>query len=77
MTYKNPPKGVILVLVAIVAGVAILATPQCVVQHQALQFDIDRYMETMDPETCQIVLEQIESYNAQCQGDVIEILDCG
>ena len=77
MTSKRPPpKKIILALVAAVAIVVILATPQCSVQHQALQFDIGQYQESLDPELCEIILEQIESYNEQCGGSV-EILDCG
>lgn len=77
MTSKRPPpKKLILALVAVVAIVVILATPQCSVQHQALQFDIEQYRESLDPEICEIILEQIEAYNEQCGGSV-EILDCG
>ncbi len=77
MTYKSPPpRKLILALVAVVVVVVILATPQCSVQYQALQFDIDRYHESPDPEICEIILEQIDSYNDQCGGQV-EILDCG
>lgn len=63
-------------LVVAVAGLTILLTPECVVEQRALDFDIEQYHESLDPETCYILLERIESYNLQCGGDM-EILDCG
>ncbi len=61
---------------AVIALATIFATPPCYVETQALQFDIDRYYETMDPETCEILLHRIIEHNEQCN-DSIEILDCG
>ncbi|MYC80139.1 MAG: hypothetical protein F4W68_06565 [Cenarchaeum sp. SB0661_bin_35] len=50
--------------------------PPCWVEHQALLYDIEQYLLDMGPETCEVLLERIDSYNVQCNG-TLGILDCG
>ena len=76
MISKNLPKGLVLALIVVIIAVTLLATPECTVERQALQFDIDRYHEDLDPETCYALLEQINDHNQKCDG-AINVLDCG
>lgn len=58
-----------------VVGVVVLMPP-CWVDHQALLYDIEQYLLDTDPETCEALLERIDTYNVEC-GGTLEILDCG
>ena len=38
--------------------------------------DVSLYEKSFDPESCELIVEQINSFNEVC-GPKIEILDCG
>ena len=63
-------------MVGAVVGAVILFTPQCAVEHQALLFDIDRYLESPDTEMCNVLLGMIDAYNQKCD-EQIPVLSCG
>lgn len=63
-------------LVATIAISVVVLMPSCWVDHQALLYDIEQYLLDTDPETCEILLERIDTYNVQCNG-TLKILDCG
>ena len=73
---KQIPKKLILILVTAIVGLIILFTPQCSVDRQALSFDIERYMESPDTEICDMLVQRIQAYNQQCNGDMVAPI-CG
>lgn len=48
----------------------------CGISHISISTKIDSYEQTLDPEFCEEILEEIDSFNARCVPQ-IEILDCG
>lgn len=77
MTSKSPiPRKLVLALVGLLVGAVILLTPQCVVEHQALLFDMEQYGESPDIDICRTIQERINAYNGECGGDV-GVLNCG
>ena len=48
----------------------------CSVNHFLITNEISSYEKSLDPELCENILEQIDSYNNMCTSQ-IEILDCG
>ncbi|WP_246275294.1 hypothetical protein [Nitrosopumilus oxyclinae] len=48
----------------------------CSVDHLIILNEILSYEQSLDPEQCENILEQIYSYNDMCTSE-IEILDCG
>lgn len=63
-------------MVGLVVAAVILLTPQCVVEYQALLFDLESYNQAPDQDLCSLLLERISAYNGQCDGDVA-MLSCG
>jgi len=48
----------------------------CGIQHMLLINDISVYENSLDPEFCEKIIENIEMFNENCEPE-IEILDCG
>ena len=48
----------------------------CSVDYVLITNDISTYEQSLDPEYCENILEEINLYNDQCEYQ-IEILDCG
>ncbi len=76
------PKTIRNLIIAIV-GISIIAFllnttfgNTCGIQHFNLISDIETIEKTLDPEFCEEVVENILTFNEQCDTD-IEILDCG
>ena len=63
-------------MVGLVVAAVILLTPQCVVDRQALLFDLESYNQEPDPDLCSLLLERISAYNNQCDGDMAALY-CG
>jgi hypothetical protein len=50
--------------------------PSCGIQHIAIISDLESYEKSFDPEFCDVLVEKINLFNADCKPEV-EILDCG
>ncbi len=48
----------------------------CGLQHIAIISDLESYEKSFDPEFCNVLVEKINLFNADCKPEV-EILDCG
>jgi hypothetical protein len=48
----------------------------CGMQHIAIMVDLKSYEKSLDPEFCDVLVEKINLFNADCKPEV-EILDCG
>ncbi len=48
----------------------------CVIQHIAIMADLKSYEKSLDPEFCDVLVEKINLFDANCKPE-IEILDCG
>ena len=48
----------------------------CVIQHIAIMDDLKSYEKSLDPEFCDVLVEKINLFDANCKPE-IEILDCG
>jgi hypothetical protein len=56
--------------------VVLLSNSSCGIQHISIINALQSYEKSLDPEFCEELVEQIDSYNEQCMPQV-EILDCG
>jgi hypothetical protein len=70
-------------LIIAIAGISVIAFllntafgNTCGIQHFNLISDIETFEKTLNPEFCEVVVENILTFNEQCDAD-IEILDCG
>ena len=52
------------------------AVYSCGIQHIAIVADLESYEKSLDPEFCDVLVEKINLFNADCKPEV-EILDCG
>ena len=59
--------------VGIILGFAVYS---CGIQHIVIMADLDSYEKSLDPEFCDVLVEKINLFNADCKPEV-EILDCG
>jgi hypothetical protein len=59
-----------------VIGILVLGNDSCSIEHVIISNEIKSYEKSLDPETCENILEKIDVYNEQCDSG-IEILDCG
>ena len=48
----------------------------CGIQHIAIISDLKSYEKSLDPEFCDVLVEKINLFDANCKPEV-EILDCG
>lgn len=47
----------------------------CGIQHVVIMDNLKSYEKSFDPEFCDILVEKINSFNAECKPE-IELLDC-
>ncbi len=66
----------ILFLSFFVIGILVFGNDSCSIDHVIISNEIKSYEKSLDPETCENILEKINVYNEQCDSG-IEILDCG
>jgi len=59
--------------IGIISGFAMYS---CGIQHIVIMSDLKSYEKSLDPEFCDILVEKINLFNADCKPQV-EILDCG
>ena len=80
LTSQKPKNSkIILIGIAIsvlIIGVGFASMNSCGVRHVILIEDIKTYENSLDPELCYTLVENILEYNEQCN-DSIEIFDCG
>ena len=62
--------------ISAIVSVVLLSDSSCGIRHIAIITDLQSYGQSLDPEFCEDLVEQIDSYNVQCTPQV-EILDCG
>ena len=67
---------VISVFSIIVIVLVPFACSSCGIQHVVINEGIKKYNETLDPEFCESLIEQIDTFNENCNFE-IEIVDCG
>lgn len=48
----------------------------CGIRHMMINISLEDYEQTLDPESCEALVEQIDLFNEGCEPE-IEILDCG
>lgn len=65
-----------LIIITIGFGFAVIVIDSCPVNHIILLEQIKKYDNSLDPELCIDILEQIDFFNESCEPKV-EILDCG
>lgn len=75
---KNNFKIPLIILSGILISIIVIlfSNPSCGVQHMMILNEINSYEETLDPEFCEVIVEQIDLFNDICEPQ-IEILDCG
>ena len=66
----------ILFLSFFVIGILVFGNDSCSIDYVIISNEIKSYEKSLDPETCENILEKINVYNEQCDSG-IEILDCG
>ena len=80
LTSQKPRNSkIILIGIAIsvlIIGVGFASMNSCGVRHVLLINDIKSYENSLDPEFCFSLVENILDYNEQCH-DSVEIFDCG
>jgi len=59
--------------IGIILGFAVYS---CGIQHIAIMADLKSYEKSLDPEFCDVLVEKITLFDANCKPEV-EILDCG
>jgi hypothetical protein len=71
-------KNIILICIgiSIIVLVVLLSDSSCGIKHILIINALQSYEKSLDPEFCEELVEQIDSYNEQCMPQV-EILDCG
>lgn len=53
-----------------------LSNYSCGIKHMQILNEINSFEESLDPETCAMIVEKIDLFNDSCEPK-IEILDCG
>lgn len=59
-----------------VLTILLYSDDSCGISHISITTKISSYEQTPDPEFCEEIVEQIDSFNDGCEPQ-IEILDCG
>ena len=74
---KTKHRTIVVIIIAVSIGV-LLGTifTSCSVKHIGLLNDIKKFEQTLDPEFCENIVEQIDLFNDECEPE-IEIIDCG
>jgi len=75
---KTSLKNLVLITIGIlIIGISIgLAGYSCGIQHMIILNEIVSYEKSLEPESCEIIIEKIDLFNDDCEPQ-IEILDCG
>ncbi len=75
---KTSLRNLILITIGIaIVGVSIsLSGYSCGIQHMTILNEIASYNKSLEPESCEIIVEKIDLFNDDCEPQ-IEILDCG
>lgn len=75
---KTSLKFLTIILLAVLFVVILVgfADSSCNVKNIVISNEISSYEKSLDPETCENILEKIDLYNDECSSH-IEILDCG
>jgi len=75
---KNNLRNILLIIFGILITAVFFYSydSSCGVKHMSILNQIQIYDETLDPEFCEMVLENIDSFNDGCSPE-FEILDCG
>jgi len=75
---KTSLRNLILIIIGIlIVGVLIsLTSYSCGIQHMTILNEITLFEKSLDPESCEIIVEKIDLFNDDCEPQ-IEILDCG
>jgi len=75
---KTSLRNLILIIIGIlIVGVLISLTGySCGIQHMTILNEITLFEKSLDPESCEIIVEKIDLFNDDCEPQ-IEILDCG
>jgi len=74
---KNNPRTILLIIFGILIVVIFFYSydSSCGVKHISILNQIQIYDKTLDPEFCEIILEEIDLFNDSCK-PTFEILDC-
>jgi len=63
--------------ISIIGMLLIIGTlNSCGVQHLEIIDELQKYDETIDPDSCDFLVNRILEFNDNCNGE-IEIIDCG
>lgn len=62
-----------IITIGIILGFTVYS---CGLQHIVIMSDLKSYEKSLDPEFCNVLVEKINLFNADCKPEV-EILDCG
>ncbi len=75
---KTSLRNLILIAIGIsIVGILISLTGySCGIQHMIILNEIALYEKSLEPESCEIIVEKIDLFNDDCEPQ-IEILDCG
>ncbi len=76
---KTNPKYFTLILLgglSVMVLIVLNNNNSCSIDYVIITNDISTYEQSLDPEYCENILEEIDLYNDQCEHP-IEILDCG
>ena len=81
LTSQKPRNSKKLILIglaisALIVGISFAAMNSCGVRHVILVNDIKSYENSLDPEFCYTLVQNILEFNEQCNNS-IEIFDCG
>ena len=74
---KNNSRNIILIAFGIAFVVFLLSFSgnSCGIQHMIILNEINSYEQSLDPEICEVLVEKIDLFNAECS-PYVEILDC-
>lgn len=75
---KTNLKKLIMIVMGILIFIVLIhhINYSCSVQHMLILNETVLYGKSLDPESCEIIVEKIDSFNDECEPE-IEILDCG
>jgi len=75
---KTSLRNLILIVIGISIIVILISLTEysCGIQHMIILNEITSYEKSLEPESCEIIVEKIDLFNDDCEPQ-IEILDCG
>lgn len=66
----------VVLCIAIFSGFILVQDPLCGLRHTLLMFEVQSYERMPDPEICESLIVNIDSFNEDCE-PFVEIFDCG